>query len=654
MLNKKALAGTPSTPPAFVEDVFSTYLYSGTGSSQTITNGIDLSGKGGLVWGKRRNAANSHFLIDTVRGAGNRLESDGTGAQTDSSAQFPSFNSNGFTVATADNEYNNSAGTFCSWTFRKQAKFFDVVTYTGNGSGSGQTINHNLGSVPGCIIVKRTDTTGNWAVYHRSLTSANYSLLLNLTGAQDLTDYFLSTPTSTTFQVGSNSVVNASGGTYVAYLFAHDAGGFGTAGTDNVISCGSYNRTDGVKSVVNLGFEPQFIIQKTATAGSQWTMLDIMRGWTGASNSNLFANLSNAETTGNIGIMPTATGFEDYTTAGATDTIIYIAIRRGPMKTPTSGTSVFSPNSVNGSTGQVVTTNFSVDSQIWNYTNGTSLNSHVYDRLRGISSTTTESGQGLVTSSTAAEVTDGYVRGWNNTGFQVPAGINGAPVVYYNFVRAPGFMDVVCYAGLRAINNTTPQAVSHNLGVAPELVIVKCRSAATVSSTATNWSVCTILNGAYSNSGYLNTTDSFGFSNNLDPSNGGSVSASNITFGYGDATTNASGQTYVAYLFATLAGVSKVGSYTGTAAAQTINCGFTAGARFVMIKRTDSTGDWYVWDSARGIVSGNDPYLLLNSTAAEVTNTDYIDPVNSGFELSSTAPAAINANGGSFIFMAIA
>jgi hypothetical protein len=117
---------------------------------------------------------------------------------------------------------------------------------------------------------------------------------------------------------------------------------------------------------------------------------------------------------------------------------------------------------------------------------------------------------------------------------------------------------------------------------------------------------------------------------------------------------NNSGATYVAYLFATLAGVSKVGTYTGTGAAQTINCGFTAGSRFVLIKRTDSTGDWYVWDSARGIIPSNDPYLLLNSTAAEVTGTDYVDTTSVGFEITSTAPAAINANGGTFLFLAIA
>ena len=79
-----------------------------------------------------------------------------------------------------------------------------------------------------------------------------------------------------------------------------------------------------------------------------------------------------------------------------------------------------------------------------------------------------------------------------------------------------------------------------------------------------------------------------------------------------------------------------------------MDCGFTSGARFVLLKRTDASGDWYVWDSERGIVSGNDPYLLLNSTAAEVTNTDYIDPLASGFTITS------NFTAGDYIFYAIA
>jgi hypothetical protein len=97
---------------------------------------------------------------------------------------------------------------------------------------------------------------------------------------------------------------------------------------------------------------------------------------------------------------------------------------------------------------------------------------------------------------------------------------------------------------------------------------------------------------------------------------------------------NESAGNYIAYLFASLDGVSKVFSVTKSSGSDaSVNCGFSAGPRFVLLKRTDSTGDWYVWDSERGIVAGNDPYLLLNSTAAEVTSTDYIDPTSNGFTI---------------------
>ena len=117
--------------------------------------------------------------------------------------------------------------------------------------------------------------------------------------------------------------------------------------------------------------------------------------------------------------------------------------------------------------------------------------------------------------------------------------------------------------------------------------------------------------------------------------------------------TNGSGNTQVAYLFASCPGVSKVGSYTGTGSTLQVNCGFTAGARFVLIKRTDEAGDWYVWDSARGIVAGNDPYLLLNSTAAEATNTDWVDTLATGFEVSNAGSNLVNVNGASYIFLSV-
>ena len=660
-----AFGGGVPVVPNYIEEVFQTWLYTGTGSAQTITNGIDFSTKGGLLWLKARDDTRNNWLYDTTRSIANGLRSDSTAAATSTPDALTAFNSNGFSIGTSGN-INTSGNTLVSWSFRKQPKFFDVVTYTG--TGSARTVAHNLGSVPGCILVKCTSTTSNWRVYHRSLANTNY-LQLNLTTAQ-LTNSAVwnsTTPTATEFTVGTDSATNDSGATYVAYLFAHDAGGFGLTGTDNVISCGSYTGNGSADGpTVSLGYEPQWILYKNASAAvsdgftCNWRMHDNMRGWaTGGNEARLFPNLSNAEDLqDNMSL--TATGFK-VTTATASingngETFIYIAIRRGPMKVPTSGTSVFSPNAYTGAgAGTNYTTNFPVDST-WVGKRNDTASHEVWDRLRG-------STPYLFTDSTAAEGTafgttpqwlvDSNIKvTWNAA--DSFSNTSSDTFVTWNFRRAPSFFDEVCYTGLRAINNTTPQVVSHNLGVAPELVIFKCRSAATISSTATNWATSTILGGVYSNAGYLNTNDSFGFSSNLSPADGGGVSASSITIGYGAAETNATGNTYVAYLFATCAGVSKVGSYTGTATTKQIDCGFTGGARFVLIKRTDSTGDWYVWDTARGIVSGNDSYLLLNSTAAEVTNTDYIDTYSAGFELSSTAPAALNASGGTYIFLAIA
>jgi hypothetical protein len=111
--------------------------------------------------------------------------------------------------------------------------------------------------------------------------------------------------------------------------------------------------------------------------------------------------------------------------------------------------------------------------------------------------------------------------------------------------------------------------------------------------------------------------------------------------------TNGNNDTYIAYLFATLAGVSKVGSVTHSGTTN-VDCGFSSGAKFVLLKRTDSAGNWFVWDSIRGIVAGNDPYFLLNTNGAPTTSDDYIDPLSSGFTITD------DFTDGTYIFYAIA
>jgi hypothetical protein len=260
-----------------------------------------------------------------------------------------------------------------------------------------------------------------------------------------------------------------------------------------------------------------------------------------------------------------------------------------------------------------------------------------WDRLRGplrkIISTGTEAEISVVDSLTGFDVMDGFKVGPDGS-YDINYTVD---YINWCFKRAPGFFDEVCYTGTSA--NTTQ---AHNLGAVPELIIVKARS------NTTNWYVYV---AALGNNAALELQDTSASG----PGQWNTTSPTTTVFSLGTGSSvNGSGYTYVAYLFATCPGVSKVGSYTGTGTTLQINCGFTAGSRFVLIKRTDSTGAWYVWDSARGIVAGNDPYLLLNSTAAEVTSTDYVDTFSSGFEISSTAPAAINASGGTFIFLAIA
>jgi len=645
MFAKKALAASVSTEPVFVESVFSTYLYTGNGSTQTITNNIDLAGYGGLVWIKNRvDGARHHELFDTARGVYKALYSNQTWAQGNDTNDLTAFNNNGFSIGSVP-DINGSGNAIASWTFRKQAKFFDVVTYTGNGT-AGRTVSHSLGSVPGCIIVKRTDAANGWAVYHRSMNASpqDYMMRLNATDAAFTTSpsrWNNTLPTSTVFTLSGNDEVNGSGGTYVAYLFAHDAGGFGTSGSDNVISCGSVVIGSGGQASVTLGYEPQWILYKTTTTAQEWYVYDVMRGMpvgtaSGPYSRYLNPNSSAAEGDG-ASFALTPTGF-DIKTSIANATYIYIAIRRGPMKTPTSGTSVFSPNAVTSSSGNTtVTAGFPVDLSILklrDFADG----ARWIDRLRGITSSTTPE---INSTSTSAEFTSTDIINAGQTTVQIgPIGTYSC--VNWNFRRAPGFFDVVCYTGTGSATT-----FSHNLGVVPEMMIVKGRN------NTLNWVVyhknmptpeTAII--------YLNDTSA----KLTDSGTWNATNPTSTVFSVGTAqTVNQNTISFVAYLFATVAGVSKVGSYTGTGTTIQVDCGFTAGARFVLIKRSNSTGgDWYVWDSARGIVAGNDPYLLLNSTAAETTGTDYIDTYTAGFEISSTAPAAINANGGTYIFLAIA
>ena len=221
----------------YIEDVYSTQVWVGNDTAgRSIDVGIDMAGEGGMTWIKRRNANEVHCINDTVRGAGKYLQSNGTAGETNDTNRLTSFTDTGFTVGT-DTCTNSSSNPYVAWNFRKAEGFFDVVTYTGNDTG-GTQIAHNLGTVPGCVIIKRYNGTEDWAVWHRGAADAapgNTMTLNQVVGASDNAIYFWDTaPTATHFTVGISNRVNVSGEEYVAYIFAGGEVGYNSVKFDGV------------------------------------------------------------------------------------------------------------------------------------------------------------------------------------------------------------------------------------------------------------------------------------------------------------------------------------------------------------------------------------------------------------------------------------
>ena len=632
----QAAAGNAGGASLDITDVFSTYLYEGNGSTQTITNGIDLDGEGGLVWIKNRSDTSNHYLWDTV--SDNVLFSNLTNAGYSTNPSYTAL-SNGFSILSTGfgTSSNFNSTDYASWTFRKAPKFFDVVTYTGDGNTS-QTISHNLGSTPGHMAVKPFSRTGNWRNYHRTI-GATGCLFFNLLNATSTTvNHWNNTePTDSSFTVGINS--NLSGETYVAYLFAHNNndGEFGPDGDQDIIKCGSYTGTGAAGNFIDLGFEPQWVLTKqTSSGGVNWILQDNLRSMSHSDYAWLYPSTSSAEAFGTFsggtaaavpnGFVVNNSGGGDNTSG---ETYIYIAIRRGPLAQPESATEVFDIQDGRLSTVPQFESGFAVDMAINRYLPSSSNPHEINARLTG--------NQTLNTSATSSEVTRTNVSFDFMDGYYQQATPATANHIAWMWKRAPGFFDVVAYTG----NGTAGHTVSHNLGVAPEMMWVKVRNS------TYDWTVYHKDTGA---TDYLelNTTNAsaarvFNW-NDTEPT------AADFTVGSGYEV-NRSGFTYISYLFASLPGVSKVGSYTGTGSGvnQDIDCGFTSGAKFVLLKRTNNTGDWIIFDTERGIVVGNDGRLKLNSTEVE-TFTDQVDPYSGGFSVT----AFFNNLNDEYIFYAIA
>lgn len=613
----------------YVEDVFSAFTYTGNGSTQSIVNGIDLAGKGGLVWTKRRTAAN-HTLINTDRGNRKFLFTNDTSAEQESANDndLSAFNSDGYSLGSGFAlNLNVSAATYIGWTFRKAKKFFDVKTYTGNGV-AGRQIAHDLGVAPGMIIVKSVSSNNFWGVYHRSIGSTQY-LLLNLTDASgSLTGMWNNTdPTDSVFTLGDSSIVNGGGQTYIAYIFAHDT----TA--DGIIQCGSFSaNTD-----INLGWEPQFVITKAFNTTSEWRMLDTSRTWNlSTSDALLKANASDAEATGTDYGSPNASGFS---TLNHPANFVYLAIRKGLMRPPTDASKVFDivARTGTGAAATITTPGIKTGVDMLIVKQRSATRAHMWsDRLRGTSSQ-------LTSDSTAAETTVSTgVTSFNMDGASVgtlnTVNVSSGTYINYFFKQARGLFDIVGYTGTGAA-----RTVPHNLGAVPELMIVKRRNA------VSNWPVYygTPTRFMYLNNSSSDDPDGADRWNLLSPTD------SLINLG-AHADVNASGGQYIAYLFTSCPGVLKTGTFAGNGTTINIPCGFASGARFVLMRDIGGGIGWQYCDTTRGIVSGSDPALMFNSTGAEFVIYDTLQPLVGGFGVNYESTFEFNKSGRNYWYMAIA
>jgi len=621
--------------PVYVENLFSTHLYIGNGgSTATINNGIDLTGKGGLVWIKARNATENHVLFDTDRGVTKYISSNLNNAEATSTGTLTDFFNNGFKVD-GGGTVGSSTDPYVSWTFRKQPKFFDVVTYAGNGT-SGREITHNLKTTVGAIFVKSLNNTRKWSVFHRGMDASNpshYKLHLDQTDARANEQHIWNDtePTSSVFTVGNDGEVNASGENYVAYLFAHNDGdgGFGLTNDQDVIKCGSFTDSSSGWSV-DLGFEPQFLLTKRADSTGNWEIVDTMRGFTAdRSYTRLYPNLTNAkQTVTKVGV--NSTGFFSTTAMEANGaTIIYMAIRRGDMAVPTDATKVFAMDTGSNSTPSF-DAGFPVDAALVGRVDSTDK-WFFTPRLTGSNY--------LDTATTAAQASSPAFGGFN---YQTQYYGGNLPSTYQAWMwkRAPGYFDVVCYTGDGGGNRD----ITHNLGSAPGMLWLKRRDG---SSPYGDWYV---QHTGIAATNYLKLNENS--SQTTSPDAWNSTYASSNVFRVG-SDNNVNTYEYIVYLFGTVAGVSKVGSYVGNGSnGRVIDCGFSGGARFILIKGATNTENWYIFDTVQGIVAGNDGRLQLDNTSAQFSNLDLIDPSDSGFIVNSGGE--VNASGVTYIFYAIA
>jgi len=293
---------------------FQTALYTGNGSTQSITNDGNSDMQPDWVWIKSRSNASWHNLFDSSRGATKLVFSNDTNAEVTRSTSLTSFNTDGFTLGadTVGADVNGLNRTYVAWQWKAnggttssntnggitttvQANTdagFSIVSYTGDGATS-QTVGHGLGAVPKMIISKDRYSTSNvptWRVYHEAIGATKYLTLNATDAAATFADWGNTTPTSSVYTIGGSGgyrPTNTNNTEYIAYVFAEKQG---------YSKFGSYVGNGNANGpFVYTGFRPAFIMIKRSDSTSSWQIKDSARNPNNLADKTVFANLANTE-----------------------------------------------------------------------------------------------------------------------------------------------------------------------------------------------------------------------------------------------------------------------------------------------------------------------------------------------------------------------
>ncbi len=301
---------------------FQAQIYTGTSATHSVTFGGNSNLQPDWVWTKCRSNTSDHFLFDSTRGVQNQLHSNTNNAQGANATSLTSFNTDGWTMGTTGGmNYNsqtyvgwgwkanggttasNSNGSITSTVQADTTAGLSIVTYTG--SGSNATIGHGLGVAPEIVLVKKysSGTVRDWIMYGKALGNTKALMLNNTDSLYTLTDAWNSTtPTSTTFAIGTNGRVNDSGAYYVAYCFA---------GKQGYSKFGSYAGNGNVDGpFIYTGFKPAWIMIRRTDSSGDWLMLDSTRSRINVANNALKADSTAAENSGYWDVDLLSNGFK--------------------------------------------------------------------------------------------------------------------------------------------------------------------------------------------------------------------------------------------------------------------------------------------------------------------------------------------------------